>query len=49
MEAATPKSGQNVLGSVNINVDGEVSATLKTPGRANKTVFFNTGSFLRDG
>jgi len=49
MEADTPKSGQKILGSANINVGGETSATLKTPSRANKTVFFNTGSFLRDG
>ena len=48
MEADTPKSGQKVFGSVSINV-GNTSATLKTPTKANKSVFFNTGPFLRDG
>ena len=48
MEADTPKSGQNVFGSESINV-GNKSATLKTPTKANKSVFFNTGPFLRDG
>ena len=48
MEADTPKSGQKVLGSVSTNV-GDKSATLNTPVKANKQVFFHSGPFLRDG